>query len=111
MSSHSNIVVSIFRCFALMPTLILSTSQIAEAYNKLLAEDLGPRGFAFWNILDEGRVPPEGDYRFKSPLEDGSLSHSADIVSENKETEGGDNVCGQFWLARDLNSFLRIRKP
>lgn len=30
--------------------------EVGVAYNELLAEDLAPRGFAFWNILDEGRV-------------------------------------------------------
>jgi len=34
-------------------------SQAEEAYEALAKLDLAPRGFAFWDILDEGKISPQ----------------------------------------------------
>jgi len=36
--------------------LLLYPDQLKEAYENLRGDNICPRGFAFWNILDEGRV-------------------------------------------------------
>jgi hypothetical protein len=36
----------------------LSTEHLAEVYRVLSAEGVAPKGFAFWNILDEGKPSP-----------------------------------------------------
>lgn len=39
--------------------LLIYPAQVAAAYRQLQAERLTPRGFAFWNILDEGKASPQ----------------------------------------------------
>lgn len=39
--------------------LFLSSEDIRAAYESLAADESAPRGFAFWNILDEGRCSPQ----------------------------------------------------
>jgi hypothetical protein len=53
--------------------------QVEKAYNKLESLNIAPRGFAFWNILDEGKVSQQ------------------------------DPDKGPVYLAKGLNNFLHIR--
>ena len=39
--------------------LLIYPAQAGAAYDALLAAGKAPRGFAFWNILDEGRASPQ----------------------------------------------------
>ena len=97
------------------------------AYNTLLAEDLEPRGFAFWNILDEGRVPPIGDYihDIDINLDDSEVKNAEDLAGAGKtinatenntvnkadfETENKTKESQPLWLAGSLNKFMKIRK-
>jgi hypothetical protein len=34
-------------------------TQVESAYQQLTTNNLAPRGFAFWNILDEGKASPQ----------------------------------------------------
>ena len=36
-----------------------SLLQAEKAYEALIKLDLAPRGFAFWDILDEGKISPQ----------------------------------------------------
>ncbi len=38
--------------------LLIFPEDIQVAYETLVSESIAPRGFAFWNILDEGRSSP-----------------------------------------------------
>ena len=84
------------------------------AYNTLLAEDLEPKGFAFWNILDEGRVPPIGDYIHDIDIDiDDSEDKNVEDKTENKienTTENKTKESQPLWLAGSLNKFMKIRK-
>ena len=59
--------------------LFIRPEEVATAYNHIKDLGLAPKGFAFWNILDEGAVP-------RSSLEKQPI-----------------------WMARGLNHFLNIR--
>ena len=62
-----------------------------------------PRGFAFWNILDEGRAPPAIENT--RPINE--------LVNVEDETDGKDGMIKlqpPLWLADRLNKFLKIRK-
>lgn len=39
--------------------LLIYPDQVRVSYEALLREGAAPRGFAFWNILDEGRASPQ----------------------------------------------------
>jgi hypothetical protein len=60
--------------------LLIYPEQVGAAYARLSAAGLAPRGFAFWDIFDEGRVSvgrPEGP---------------------------------AVWMASGLNAFMGVRK-
>jgi hypothetical protein len=58
--------------------LFIAPDEVGRAYADLFKKGLSPRGFAFWNILDEGK--------------------------ESAKMKGTP-----VWMARGLNSFLKIR--
>ena len=107
------------------------------AYYTLLAEDLEPRGFAFWNILDEGKVPPVGDYIHDIDIKDsdsissvknGEDENIADKTEDETENDTENKLVNKtvneienkrenktkeslpLWLAGSLNKFMKIRK-
>ena len=63
--------------------LFIDPDDIATAYTTLVTQNTEPRGFAFWNIKDEGLVPSQ----------------------QQREENKGQPV----WLASSLNKFLKIR--
>ena len=61
-----------------------------------------PRGFAFWNILDEGRSPPAAE----NPP---STNESVNVKEETDVEEEKIKIQPPLWLADRLNNFLQIR--
>ena len=62
-----------------------------------------PRGFAFWNILDEGRAPPATE----NPR---STNKLVNVEDEKGGEEEKIKMQPPLWLADRLNKFLQIRK-
>lgn len=85
--------------------LYLSAEQLDSAHRAMQGK---VRGYAFWNILDEGRRLS----RLASVTEIGTCaelgkdSSSCACIEKVEATEDIDNI----WLARGLNSFMKIRK-
>ena len=61
--------------------LLITPEDVGKFYESVLLLSQEPRGFAFWNIKDEGLIPS-----------DPALSNNQPV-----------------WMAAGLNSFLRIR--
>ncbi len=76
--------------------LLLLPSEVREAHRALSERGLQPKGYAFWNIADEGLVPH---------------GFASDTTGTGSTIDGGADCAdsGGLFLARSLNSFLRMR--
>jgi hypothetical protein len=77
--------------------LLLLPSEVREAHCALSERGMQPRGYAFWNIADEGRVPF------------GCASNAAGAEAGATISDSAAVERGGLFLARGLNAFLRVR--
>ena len=74
---------------------------MAQAFARLAADGLEPRGAAFWNILDEGAI---------SVRDRRTEERERDAAAVAKEDESkGLGAGGTFRMAMGLNKFLNTR--
>ena len=84
-------------------------------YERLDSEHLSPRGFAFWNILDEGRSPPSLAPPTPPPAPVTPVMATTDNDNDTSNTSNDNRGDGDgegrkpVYMAAGLNRFLHIR--
>jgi len=86
--------------------LFLSAQEVADAHEAMGGK---VRGYAFWNILDEGRSLPRGPMRNHETVTE-TISTESQMQSNQSCTKEEQQENKKIWFARGLNSFLKIRR-
>jgi hypothetical protein len=73
---------------------------------ELEGTEYSPRGFAFWNILDEGKTPLSQFEQKK----DKKFNKYNENITNDSDDDDNDDPFQPLWLSSKLNEILNIRK-